>query len=100
VAERPVYSSIRLPAWVELLLLVLNLGSFLRRALAIRHILLIRDEGEYAYTGQQILRGAIPYLDYFNQKTPFTFYFAGRVPVAGRPRNWLVCGLPPALTAC
>jgi len=68
VAERPVYSSIRLPAWVELLLLVLILAVSFAVRWPFRHILLIRDEGEYAYTGQQILRGAIPYLDIYTRK--------------------------------
>jgi 4-amino-4-deoxy-L-arabinose transferase-like glycosyltransferase len=35
---------------------------------------LIRDEGEYAYIGQRILHGALPYRDIYNQKTPFVFY--------------------------
>ena len=29
-----------------------------------------RDEGEYAYAGWQILRGGIPYLDFYNMKLP------------------------------
>ncbi len=39
-----------------------------------REIPLIRDEGEYAYIGQRILLGDVPYRDVYNQKTPFAFY--------------------------
>ena len=39
-----------------------------------REIPLIRDEGEYAYIGQRILQGDVPYRDVYNQKTPFAFY--------------------------
>lgn len=45
---------------------------------------LVRDEGEYAHMAQEILRGAVPYLDVYNQKTPFVFYFfSGVVEWAG-----------------
>src|SRR5262249_52163265 len=47
-----------------------------------RQVPLIRDEGEYAYLGQQILHGAIPYRDVYNQKTPFAFYFFAAIQVA------------------
>jgi hypothetical protein len=50
-----------------------------------RHLVLIRDEGEYAYTGQQILRGAIPYADVYNQKTPFVFYLMAGLQQAAGP---------------
>ena len=61
--------------WTDLFLLVLLLaGSFLARV-PFREVELIRDEGEYAYIGQQILQGAVPYADIYNQKTPFVFYF-------------------------
>jgi hypothetical protein len=39
-----------------------------------RDTVLIRDEGEYAYIGQRILLGDVPYRDVYNQKTPFAFY--------------------------
>jgi len=39
-----------------------------------RDAVLIRDEGEYAYIGQRILEGEVPYRDIYNQKTPFVFY--------------------------
>ncbi len=32
-----------------------------------------RDEGEYAYIAQQMLRGSVPYLDAFDQKPPGVF---------------------------
>ena len=34
-----------------------------------------RDEGEYAYAGWQILRGALPYADFYNMKFPGVYYF-------------------------
>ena len=33
-----------------------------------------RDEGEYAYVGQIILKGMIPYKDAYNMKLPGTYY--------------------------
>ena len=44
---------------------------------------LIRDEGEYVHLGQQILRGAIPYLDIYNQKTPLVFYATAALQALG-----------------
>lgn len=34
-----------------------------------------RDEGEYAYAGWRILRGELPYLDFYNMKFPGVYYF-------------------------
>jgi Dolichyl-phosphate-mannose-protein mannosyltransferase len=34
-----------------------------------------RDEGEYAYSAAQILRGGFPYLDFYNMKLPGVYYF-------------------------
>ena len=39
------------------------------------NIVLERDEGEYAYAGQEILRGRLPYKDFYNMKFPGTYYF-------------------------
>jgi Dolichyl-phosphate-mannose-protein mannosyltransferase len=33
-----------------------------------------RDEGEYAYAAQEILRGHIPYLHFYNMKLPGTYF--------------------------
>ncbi len=33
-----------------------------------------RDEGEYTYAAQEILRGKIPYHDFYNMKTPLVYY--------------------------
>lgn len=38
------------------------------------HIALERDEGEYAYAGEAILRGEFPYKDFYNMKMPITYY--------------------------
>ncbi len=34
-----------------------------------------RDEGEYAYAGWQILRGGLPYVDFYNMKFPGVYFF-------------------------
>jgi hypothetical protein len=69
----------RWPLWVE----VLALGVVLVVSFAVRwpfrNVVLIRDEGEYAYLGQQILRGAVPYLEVYNQKTPLVFYLMAAI---------------------
>ena len=57
-------------------------GSFLIVCIALfvyvrmRHkdIAFERDEGEYAYAAQEILRGKIPYKDFYNMKTPLVYY--------------------------
>lgn len=61
-------------AGLSLLLLV----SFLARW-PLRTAVLIRDEGEYAYIGQRILHGALPYRDIYNQKTPLVFYLMAAI---------------------
>jgi Dolichyl-phosphate-mannose-protein mannosyltransferase len=33
-----------------------------------------RDEGEYAYAGWKILRGGLPYLDFYNMKLPGVYF--------------------------
>jgi hypothetical protein len=33
-----------------------------------------RDEGEYAYAGQSILQGLLPYRDFYNMKMPGTYF--------------------------
>jgi hypothetical protein len=38
-----------------------------------------RDEGEYAYSAAQILRGGFPYLDFYNMKLPGVYYFYATV---------------------
>ncbi len=44
-----------------------------------RSVPFVRDEGEYVHLGREILRGAVPYLDVYNQKTPFLFYWMAGV---------------------
>jgi 4-amino-4-deoxy-L-arabinose transferase-like glycosyltransferase len=61
-------------SWDIAILLLLLGASFLLRW-PYRDVPLIRDEGEYAYIGQEILRGATPYRDVYNQKTPLVFYY-------------------------
>lgn len=38
-----------------------------------------RDEGEYAYAGWQILRGKLPYTDFYNMKFPGVYYMYAAV---------------------
>jgi 4-amino-4-deoxy-L-arabinose transferase-like glycosyltransferase len=61
--------------WRDLLVLTAILALSFALRWPFRDVSLIRDEGEYAYTGQRILKGAVPYVDVYNQKTPFTFYW-------------------------
>ncbi len=51
-------------------------GGFLFLWLRLNHldIVLERDEGEYAYAAQEILRGKLPYQDFYNMKLPGTYY--------------------------
>jgi len=58
----------------EALLLAAILLVFWWTRWPFRDAVLIRDEGEYAYIGQRILAGEVPYRDVYNQKTPFVFY--------------------------
>ena len=58
----------------ELVVLILILAAAMAARWPFRHVVLVRDEGEYVYLAQQILQGATPYLDVYNQKTPFVFY--------------------------
>lgn len=58
----------------EALVLAAILAAFWLVRWPFRETFLIRDEGEYAYIGQRILAGEIPYRDVYNQKTPFAFY--------------------------
>jgi hypothetical protein len=78
-------ASRELPLWAEVLVLAAILGAALAARWPFRHVVLIRDEGEYAYLGQQILRGVIPYQDAYNQKTPFVFYLMAAIQAAAGP---------------
>jgi 4-amino-4-deoxy-L-arabinose transferase-like glycosyltransferase len=80
----------RLPPWQDLLILGLILALSFGLRWPFRDVSLIRDEGEYAYAGQQILQGAVPYRDIYNQKTPFAFYWMALV-------QWLAGPELPAL---
>lgn len=79
MADWPVHSRGHWPGVVEVLALLAILAAAFAIRWPFRHAVLIRDEGEYAYLGQQILRGAIPYLDVYNQKTPLTFYLMAAI---------------------
>jgi 4-amino-4-deoxy-L-arabinose transferase-like glycosyltransferase len=59
---------------VEALVLAAILSAFWLVRWPFREVVLIRDEGEYAYIGQRILHGEVPYRDVYDQKTPLVFY--------------------------
>src|SRR6516165_5545366 len=67
-----------------LTLCLILLISFLVRW-PFRTVTFVRDEGEYAHLGQEILRGSVPYRDVYNQKTPFVFVFFAAVQAALGP---------------
>ncbi len=68
----------------EIFLLALLLATSFAVRWPFRNVSLIRDEGEYLHLGQEILRGRIPYLDVYNQKTPVVFFLmAGVQKLAG-----------------
>jgi len=57
---------------VLVVMLVIALAALVRLRLA--DVPLERDEGEYAYAGQLILKGVPPYLEAYNMKFPGTYY--------------------------
>src|SRR5438128_3127597 len=59
-------------AAVLVTLLVIALAALVR--LRLSDMPLERDEGEYAYAGQLILKGLPPYLEAYNMKFPGTYY--------------------------
>jgi len=58
----------------EILLLLLVVVLFFAFRLQFTHMPLDRDEGAYAYIGQQVFSGSIPYKDTFDHKPPFIYY--------------------------
>src|SRR2546428_3452950 len=64
----------RAPAWgPRVALLAILLGAALLR-LRLLTVPLERDEGEYAYMGQLILRGEVPYVAAHSMKLPGIYY--------------------------
>src|SRR2546421_2566134 len=59
-------------AAVLVVLLAIALAALVRLRLV--DVPLERDEGEYAYAGQLILKGVPPYLEAYNMKFPGTYY--------------------------
>ncbi len=52
--------------------IVIAIVAFTRLRLA--NIAMERDEGEYAYAAMQILKGGLPYRDFYNMKFPGVYY--------------------------
>lgn len=59
--------------WLAVALLLCSLATVLYVRLRLLNLPLERDEGEYAYAGQQILDGAPPYQHVYNMKMPGTY---------------------------
>ncbi|MCF8237504.1 MAG: glycosyltransferase family 39 protein [Saprospiraceae bacterium] len=60
----------QLPRWLAVLIVVLFL--FIR--IGFRDIPIERDEGSYTYMGQLLLKGGVPYQDFYEMKPPALYY--------------------------
>ena len=65
----------RLFSFKEMALLALTVLVLLGVRLSFIHEPFERDEGGYAYIGQELLRGAVPYRDVIDLKPPGTYYY-------------------------
>lgn len=75
-----------------LLIAVVALVCFVRIRLA--SVPLERDEGEYAYAGQLILKGVPPYAEIYNMKFPGMYYaYAGLMAIFGQTPTGIRIGL-------
>ena len=75
-----------------LLLTLLLIFTVLRQANPLK-VFPSLDNGYYLYTGQMILRGATPYLDFWESKPPAIFYINALGLLLGRGTRWGVWGL-------
>ena len=79
------------PTWLVLLLILLLSAGIRYRMLDVP---LERDEGEYAYAGQQILKGVVPYKQLFSMKLPGVFaVYAGMLALFGETQRAIHFGL-------
>ena len=69
--SQPVKSSFDMISWISAAVAVLVI--FLLR-MRLNNIPFERDEGEFAYMGQIILKGLMPYAEAYNMKLPGTYY--------------------------
>lgn len=73
VAEKPAFS------WDNPIFVIVGLAAIFLLVFFIRlqflEIPMERDEGIYTYTGKLVLQGKTPYLDFYEQRFPGTFYF-------------------------
>jgi hypothetical protein len=77
--------------WLALALIVLGAAALRVRFLDVP---LERDEGEYAYMGQLILRGELPYAQAYNMKFPGVYYaYAGILAAFGETARAIRLGL-------
>lgn len=75
-----------------LLVVIVTLVCFVRIRLA--NLPLERDEGEYAYAGQLILKGVPPYAEIYNMKFPGLYYaYAGLMAIFGQTPEGIRTGL-------
>jgi len=92
VAEQERINTIARIAVAVLLAAVVALVCFVRIRLA--SVPLERDEGEYAYAGQLILKGIPPYAAIYNMKFPGMYYaYAGLMTVFGQTPAGIRIGL-------
>ena len=64
---------------IDMLVLVLAVAIAVYLRLNLLNIPFDRDEGEYAYAGQQILQGNLPYDVIYNMKFPGVYYMYAAV---------------------
>ncbi|MDT8273600.1 MAG: glycosyltransferase family 39 protein, partial [Desulfomonilia bacterium] len=75
-----------------ILILVIILFAWLRFGLV--DVPLERDEGEYAYAGQLILQGSLPYQDVYTMKLPGVhLMYAGIMAIFGQTHQGIRIGL-------
>lgn len=89
---KPEFTKRLLRALPGLLLTLLLMLTVLRQANPLK-IFPSLDNGYYLYTGQMILRGGTPYLDFWESKPPAIFYINALGLLLGRGTRWGVWGL-------
>lgn len=86
--------AIATPPWGVRLALLVVLAAVVALRLQLADVPLERDEGEFAYMGQLILRGETPYQAAANMKLPGTYYaYAGILAVLGETVSAIRLGL-------
>jgi hypothetical protein len=80
--------------WGARLATLVVVGAVVALRLQVAGVPLERDEGEFAYMGQLVLRGETPYLAAANMKLPGTYYaYAGILALFGETAVAIRVGL-------